>query len=297
MRTGAAALFAAAASVLNACAPDASGRASAETPVDASAATTIATAVDWPKRVVSLDYCADQFVLKFVDRANILAVSPDATADFSYMREAASGVPTVRPLAEDVLIAKPDLVVRLYGGGPNATTFFERAGVPVLNVGWSGSIDDVAANVERLAAGLGAADEGRAVVADMRDRLAALAQSDDGGHALYMTPAGVTTGPGSLIHEMIVAAGLANFQEASGWRSLPLERLAYERPDLVAAAFFETRTNHADAWSPAGHPVARAQLDGPAVARLDGAWTACGAWFLVDAVEALAAASVAAPVK
>ena len=31
-----------------------------------------------PMRIVSLDYCADQYVLKLVDRERILAVSPDA---------------------------------------------------------------------------------------------------------------------------------------------------------------------------------------------------------------------------
>ena len=55
-----------------------------------------------PLRIVSLDYCADQYVLQFVPRENILAISPDGTADFSYMRETAAGIPTVRPIAENV---------------------------------------------------------------------------------------------------------------------------------------------------------------------------------------------------
>lgn len=244
-----------------------------------------------PLRIVSLDYCADQFVLKFADRESILAVSPDATRDFSYMREAAIGIPTVRPVAENVLIMNPDLVVRTYGGGPNAVQFFERAGIPVLHVGWTDTIDDVIANVERISSELGAPEEGQSVVRDMRTRLNAAAENERTANALYMTPAGVTTGPGSLVHELIVAAGLSNFQEDSGWRSLPLERLAYEKPEVVAAAFFETLTNHPDAWSPTRHPVAQAQLDGADVVPLQGAWTACGGWFLVDAVEALAKAA------
>ncbi|MEM9705294.1 MAG: ABC transporter substrate-binding protein [Pseudomonadota bacterium] len=244
-----------------------------------------------PLRIVSLDYCADQYVLKFAQRKNILAISPDATADFSYMREEAADVPTVRPLAENVLILKPDLVVRLYGGGPNATSFFERAGVPVINIGWAGDIDDVMANIERVASALGAEAKGRGVVNDMKARLAALAKANKETAALYMTPAGVTTGPGSLVHEIMTAAGLSNFQQARGWRSLPLERLVYERPELIAASFFDTLTNHPDAWSPSKHPVAKKQLKNQTVAALDGAWTACGGWFLVDAVEELTEAA------
>ncbi len=63
-----------------------------------------------PMRIVSLDYCADQYVLKLVEPQRILALSPDAEKSFSYMREAARALPKVRPRAEDVLVLKPDLV-------------------------------------------------------------------------------------------------------------------------------------------------------------------------------------------
>ena len=79
---------------------------------------------DRPMRIVSLDFCSDQYVLKLADRAQILALSPDAGREFSFMREAAAGLPTVRPVAEDVLILQPDLVIRSYGGGPKAGVFF-----------------------------------------------------------------------------------------------------------------------------------------------------------------------------
>ncbi|MEM1187304.1 MAG: ABC transporter substrate-binding protein [Pseudomonadota bacterium] len=241
-----------------------------------------------PMRIVSLDVCADQYVVKLVDRERILGVSPDATRDFSYMREEARGLPVIRPIAEDVLVAKPDLVVRAYGGGPGAASFFTRAGIPMLSLGWAASIPEVFAVIEEVAKGLGESERGEAVVAEMRERLAALQAGEGERTALYMTPSGVTTGPGSLIHDMLLAAGLDNFQRQSGWRPLPLERLAYETPDLVAAAFFDTHTSHTDGWSPMRHPVARAQIiDRPTVA-IPGAWTACAGWFLMDGVEALA---------
>ena len=242
-----------------------------------------------PMRVVSLDVCADQYVLKLLERERILAVSPDATAGFSYLRDAARGLRVVRPVAEDVLVLKPDLVVRAYGGGPNATAFFERAGVPVLSIGWAADIPGVFDTIESTAAGFAEQERGARLVAEMRERLERLQSSAAGRSALYMTPSGVTTGPGSLVHEMLVAAGLDNFQTQPGWQPIPLEQLAYESPDLVAAAFFDTHTNHPDGWSPMRHPVARAELSGRPAVSLRGAWTACSGWFLMDAVEALAA--------
>ncbi|MEM8634982.1 MAG: ABC transporter substrate-binding protein [Pseudomonadota bacterium] len=251
------------------------------------------TDADRPQRIVSLDFCADQYVLKLADREQILAVSPDAVRDFSYMRDAARGVPIVRPVAEDVIIQKPDLVVRAYGGGPNAAAFFERVGVPVLQLGFASNIDgedmgSIPNLIQHMADGIGQSARGEALIADFRGRLEAISKRDTSATALYMTPAGVTSGPGSLVHEMLEAAGLENFQEQPGWRSLPLERLAYEQPDLVAAAFFETLTNHPDAWSASRHPVARAQFAEPDTVPLQGAWTACGGWFILDAIEALA---------
>ena len=241
-----------------------------------------------PMRIVSLDFCSDQFVLKLIDRERILAVSPDAVESFSYMRETAQGVPTVRPTAEDVLILKPDLIVRSYGGGPNASAFFERAGIPVINVGWAGDIEGIKRLTLELADELGEYEKGASVVADMSARLDKIQTNPSKREALYMTPSGVTTGEGSLVHEMLIAAGLENFQKQQGWRSLPLERLAYQQPDLIAAAFFESRTNHKDAWSAMGHPVARRQMKDRPTVMLQGAWTSCSGWFLMDAIEALA---------
>lgn len=246
-----------------------------------------------PMRIVSLDYCADQYVLQLVEPERILALSRDAEREFSYLRERAAGLPTVRPAAEDVLVLGPDLVIRSYGGGPNAAAFYARAGVAVLNVGNAGTIDEVMAVMADVAAGLGEPERGAAVIEGMRRRLGVLSELTRSAgtippRTLYMTPAGVTTGPGSLVHETLLAAGLENYEQTPGWHSIPLERLAREQPELVAYASFGAGAEHPDAWSAMRHPLAQSQLADREVVPLDGAWTACGAWFLLDAVEALA---------
>lgn len=247
---------------------------------------------DAPRRIVSLDYCADQYVLQFADRKDILALSPDAEKRFSYMRAAAAGIPTVRPRTADVLALRPDMVVRTYGGGHDIADFMKEPGVPVVQIGFPQSIQEVREEVLRVGTELGKPIEAADLVASMDRRLKALADKPSSDReVLYMTPAGVTAGEGTLVHELFVAAGLANFQDRPGWNPLPLERLAYERPDLIAAAFFESATNHVDNWSSARHPVARAQLRELPVVALEGSWTSCGGWFLLDAVEALATAA------
>lgn len=240
------------------------------------------------QRVVSLDYCADQFVLKLLPRSRILAVSPDAEEHYSYMRDAAKGLRKVRPIAEDVLVLRPDLVVRSYGGGPNAAKFFEHAGISVLQVPYSSDMESIATTVQFLADSLGVPETGAEIAAEMHRRLAQIEASNQESSALYMTPTGATSGPGTLIHEMLRAAGLENFERQSGWRSIPLERLAYEQPDVVAAAFFNDDRIDSSRWSSMRHPVAAKQMRNQPTAMLQGAWTSCGGWYLLDAVEALA---------
>lgn len=251
------------------------------------AARPAAVAPERPMRVVSLDYCADQYVLRLVPRARILAVSPDAAADFSYMRAAAKGVRQVRPTAEDVLLLKPDLVVRSYGGGANAGALFARAGVPVLQLGYADDLPGVRRVLTGTADALGAHARGQAMARAFDARLAALKRGGGQRSALYVTPGGVTAGPGTMIDAMFRAAGLTNFQTAPGWGTIPLERLAYATPDVVATAFQDTRWRRPDPWSAAGHPLVR-RLAGRPTATLSGASTACGGWFVLDAVEAMA---------
>lgn len=241
------------------------------------------------QRIVSLDFCADQYVLRFAKRENILALSIDADKRFSYLRDQARGLGQVRPRAADVLALEPDLIVRSYGGGPEIGPFMEGAGIPVVQIGFPQNIGEVRDEVLRLGTELGQPAKARNVIADMDGRLAQLLeQASDAPRALYMTPGGVTAGDETLIHELMEEAGLENFQEQTGWSPIPLERLAYERPELVVAAFFESEAGDLKNWSAARHPIAQSQLEELPVAAIDGAWTACGGWFLIEAVETMA---------
>jgi iron complex transport system substrate-binding protein len=244
-----------------------------------------------PLRVVSLDYCADQYVLKLLPRARIVGVSPYAGAEESYMRAAAAGLRKVRPNAEDVLVLRPDLVVRSFGGGADAPAMFARAGVPVLQLDYAEDVAGVRRVLIETATALGERAKGEAIARDLDLRLKRLRRGAGARSGLYMTPGGVTSGPGSLIDELLHGAGLRNFEERPGWVPLPLERLAYSKPDVVAAAFFDTRWRAGDPWSAAAHPVARQRLAGTEQVPLSSAWTSCGGWFLLDAMEALAGAA------
>ena len=243
------------------------------------------------ERVVSLDLCADQFVVELVDRDRIAALSPDATKDFSLVRERARGIRQVRPTAEEALALGPDRIVRSYGGGPNAARFLERAGIPVVQIGFAGDLAGVREVIRGAAEGLGAPERGAALLAAMDARLARVAASNASApgwpSGLFLVPGGVSAGRGTLPDDLLRAAGIANFETRSGYPPIPLERLARRWPDLYAVAFLGSAAAHEGSWSAFRHRIVRERLRTGRVVLLDGAWMACAGWGTVKALEAL----------
>lgn len=245
-----------------------------------------------PPRVISLDVCADQFVLQLANPDQILGLSRDAEKGFSYLRRQAKAFPKLSSSAEDVLLRAPDLVIRSYGGGPNTQRFYTRAGVDIVQLDFSSEPDAIRRNIEMVANALGAEARGDALIAQFDARLAALPTPETQPSMLYLTSGGAAAGRDTSIGAWIKRAGFENFQQNTGWREIPLERLAYETPNFIAAGFFDTHPSHQNLWSPARHPIAQRSLRDTRIVNLPGAWTACSGWFVMNAVEAMADAGL-----
>jgi iron complex transport system substrate-binding protein len=233
-------------------------------------------------RVVSLDYCADQFVLGLADHEQILAVSPHATRKFSYLRDRAEGLPQVRALAEDVIALKPDLVIRSWGGDARALDFYKRVGIEVVQIGYASDFDGAARVTREIAGALAQEERGETLT----ERLEAGTTSGE-VEALYLTPGGVTAGQGTMVDAIMRAAGLENSIEKQGWVSLPLESLVQNPPDRVLSAFFGFDDDAASNWSLSRHPVMQSILRSADTTALDEARLTCPAWFVADEAKDL----------
>lgn len=251
-----------------------------------------AMAADALPRVVSLDVCADQYVLQFADRDQILAVSQDAARDFSYLRDRALGIPIVRDMSEDVLALRPDAIVRLWGGSERSRLLYARLGIEEIQLGFAETLGDVEASVRQIAAALGHADRGEDVIAAMAAKLASVPPTAP-RRAMYLTASGVTSGAGTLMDEMLTLAGLRNsIAEAGyrGWRTVPLEEILRDPPDVFVLGYFDVHTNTHDSWTAAAHPVLEAQIARGDRVEVSGAAITCAAWYLADAVVEIRAA-------
>jgi iron complex transport system substrate-binding protein len=245
-----------------------------------------------PRRIVSLDYCADQFVLALADRDQIAALSRGAQRDDSYFRDSAAGIRQTRGTLEEVLALRPDLVVRNWGGPWDAEQVYARFGVPVLQVGDAPDFAAARADLLDAARTIGHAERGEAIARDLDLRLAGLraaALSERPG-VMYLSAGGAVAGDGTMMDAVIAAAGGRNIRTEASWTLLPLERLVETPPALIALGFFDSSREQVNAWSPSRHPALRRALSHARTVRLPPAAISCEAWYAIDAAETIAAA-------
>ena len=239
-------------------------------------------------RVMSLDQCADQYVMALAPRADIAGLSFRADDADSYLRKAAAGLPLRRADLETVLAARPQLVVRYWGGDAVLVRRLEARGVRVVRIEDAQDFDGVRGNVRRIAAALGRSAVGEALVGRMDADLARAKGAWRGRRALYLTPGGYTAGDDTLIGAMMRAAGLSSAAAAPGFSPVPLERLVAEPPAAFVLGFFDPASMSVQRWSIGRHGALRRAMAGRPVVELPAAVLGCPGWFAADGALALA---------
>lgn len=239
-------------------------------------------------RVVSLDGCADQFVLALAPRADIAGLSWRADDGDSWLRDRAKGLPLVRTTTESVLGARPQLAVRYWGGDARLTASLEKRGVRVATIQEASDFDGVRANVRTVALALGRIPEGEALIAGMDRKLAASKDAWGGRRALYVTPGGFTAGKGTMVDAILRAAGLVS-DAPDFYTPISLERVVLKTPVAFVQGFFDAFAAVNDRWGIGRHRAMRKAMAGRTAARLPGSVLGCPAWFAADGAEMLAA--------
>ncbi|HEX8570385.1 MAG TPA: ABC transporter substrate-binding protein [Caulobacteraceae bacterium] len=239
-----------------------------------------------PQRVLSLDQCADQYVLALAPRETVVGLSHRADDRDSHLAAAARRLPQRRTSHEAVFAARPDVVVRYWGGDPPLVRALERRGARVITIEDAQDFTGVRANLRRVAAALGQKPKGQRLEAAMDADLARAAGAWRGRSALYLTPGGFTAGAGSMIDAMLRASGLRNAAAAPGFAPAPLERLVLAPPAAFVLGFFDM-ARYAR-WDLAAHPVLQRLRRGRTAASLPGRYLHCPAWFMSEGVARLA---------
>jgi len=246
-----------------------------------------------PKRIVSLNTCADQYVLALADPGQIAALSPYGhDPELSAAVNKARGFRTLRRPAEEVLAIRPDLLIGFPDGAGGVV------GAPSgrwrkLGLASADSFAAIREQIRRVAVAVGHLERGERLIRAMERDLAALPRARRGGVAAYYQRRGYMTGTGTLVDELMRRAGLTNLAAKLGKPALaqvPLEEMIAARPDwLIVEAGSEKVVDQGTEML--HHPVLRSI---PRI-RVPQAWTVCGGPAYVEAARSIVAQANAAP--
>ena len=253
-----------------------------------------------PQRIVSLNMCTDELVLRLASPKHIASVtwlSQDPRN--ANMAARALVVPANHGLAEEVLAYKPDLVIAGAYTTRSTVALLKRVGVPVREFGVPSNLAEMRQQIRDMANLLGERQNGEELIAGIDARLAALANRTRPAQprAIVLRPNGFTTGRGSLVDEILTTAGLTNLAAELGidnYGQIALETVALGKADILILN-----------TTPDGPPsLAHEILHHPVLARLGDRlklvalpsklWT-CAGPAMIDAIELLLDATAPMP--
>ncbi|HEX7782224.1 MAG TPA: ABC transporter substrate-binding protein [Sphingobium sp.] len=243
-----------------------------------------ANAAQPPRRILSLNMCADQLLIGLADPDQIVGLTQFARdRDMSAEAERADHLPISRGTSEDVLARRPDLVISspFHAMGSVVRTQSYR----VIDLQPAESYAAVIAQIRQIAGAVGHSARGESMIRRMNSELAALPRIKGHPVAAYYQRRGYLTGTGTLIDDLMQRVGLRNL--ATELRKPSLSRLSVE--EMVAARpnylIVESATERvADQGTEMLHHPALARI---ARLRLPQAWTVCGGPAYVRAAKSL----------
>ncbi len=196
-----------------------------------------------PQRVVSLNLCTDELLLLLADPEQIHSMTWLVKDPMlSWFAAEAKAYPANRGLAEEILLAEPDLVLTGMFTAPATVALLKQFGVPLLQLPMATNYATIVEQIRTVARALGQRERGEQVITQMRARLAQLPPvprlPNDAAPltAALFQPNGLTATADTLVHAALEQAGLRNLAEIRqlpNFARLPLETLLYDQPDLL----------------------------------------------------------------
>ena len=201
--------------------------------------------LEMPRRVVSLDMCADQYVLGLAARPQIAALSPRAMAPESYFRLRARGIKQVRAEAEAILSLHPDLVIRQWGGDARLLDRLEKNHIATVQLQNLDRIEQAKPELMRIGKALGQPYAMQGEVNRLNMALKTLPLIGNSKHFLYYTPSGFSTGTGSFLGSAFSAMTFKVIGNEKGYYYIDPEHFMQIKADTFGLGFFDIKTMEA----------------------------------------------------
>lgn len=193
-----------------------------------------------PRRIVSINLCADQLALALADPGQIVGLSAYAhDAGMSFLVDKARAYPETAGNAEAVYALKPDLVLSGSFSNPLTNAFLAGRGVETMVLEPVNSFADMRRQVRAVAAAVGHPERGEAMLADLDAAIARAAAVRPARplNAVSLSRRGWVSGPATLESDVLAAVGVENAAGALGIAEfggmVGLEPLVASRLDAI----------------------------------------------------------------
>lgn len=208
-----------------------------------------------PERIVAGSVLAAETLLAIAPRERIAAVHRFAAdPGYSLVAGQVGELPLVGAEPEELMSARPDLVIVDAFTKPETLAILASAEVPVLRTATPQSFADVAANLRAIGSACHLEAAAEDLVRRMQQRLAELevrGRELDGWRILRLDGAFYTYGRGSLFDAVVNAAGARNLAAEHGagpFRKLTLESTLAMRPEVLVIDTVSGSTDSERAW-------------------------------------------------
>jgi iron complex transport system substrate-binding protein len=251
---------------------------------------TLARAAGPAQRIVSLNLCTDELLLRLADPAKVASVTWLSRGSGSNVPDLAERVQINHGLAEQVIAADPDLVLAGTFTTRIAVGMLKRTAIPVVELGVPRSFDDVRKQIRDVAALVQAEERGRRLIDEIDRRIAAVAGKPRSMRptAVVLNPNGFTVGEGTLADQVMTAAGLDNIAaklRIDNYGQIPLEIVALHQVDVLIVS--ASRDGPASkATELLSHPIL-SQLKQTRIVVMPSRLWNCGGPGIAEAVERL----------
>jgi iron complex transport system substrate-binding protein len=245
-----------------------------------------------PTRIVSINLCTDELVLRLADHKNIASVTwLAATSSASNVADLATQIPANHGLAEEVIPLDPDLVVAGMYTARAAVALLKRTGIPVLDLDVPRSLSEIRAQYRQVGERLGEEERAQRIIAEMDSRLAAIPVNlaSPRPRAMVFNPNGYTIGKGTLTDEIITHAGMENLSATLGidkYSQISLETVVTNAVDVLIVSAYRDGPP-AMATEVLRHPVLAKISDRTRIAVVPSRLWACAGPGNIDAIALL----------
>lgn len=247
-----------------------------------------------PHRIVSMNPCVDAVLKEVAAPGQIAAISayshnPRAT---SVPLDWASRYPATNGSAEDVIAARPDLVIAGPHMAVQTIAALRRLGIPLMQMTVPESIAENRAQIAMIADRIGRRDAGRALTVRIDEAMAQSRWPGTAAPALIWQGSGLVPGKGTLADELLTHAGFRNVSPALGlrkWDILPLEGMFLNPPRVLLAGRADMGAGDGDANRMLSHPALRKAGRHFRIAHYPSSLLHCGGPVIIRSLARLAA--------